>query len=445
MHLPVAFSLEARKAVMSIRRSEFPVVPLFGDAGICKQVIKAPRTKRHFVSKAFGIPFISSSEICSLRPELKGYLSKKLTKKIDEFIIREWDVLISRSGTVGNIGFAGARLAGVALSEDAMRLRTDRKEEAGFIVAFLRSWIGRAQVQGIVYGSVVQHIEPEHLTRIYVPGVHPIQRIEIGSKFVEAVKARDKSNELLDEADKCLHIELGLPYLDDMSDLNKKTSISKVKFSDINLRLDAHFHNPCGREAMKRLKAHSQGLTVIGDPSMSSGIWGVTKFRKRVYVETGGIPFYSSKQFFQYAPIDIKRLAKGAHLKDLQEIQLQKDMILITRSGTIGRVQIVPEYMEGWAGSEHAIRVVATAQTNPGYLYSWLSSDYGHSLITRYSHGSVILEIDRHMISEIPIPIVSDQIQNKIGNLVFEASALRTVAWKKEQEAIQQVEKLVVD
>jgi hypothetical protein len=43
----------------------------------------------------------------------------------------------------------------------------------------------------------------------------------------------------------------------------------------------------------------------------------------------------------QIDPVDVKRLAKGAHTKDLPEIALKKNMVTISRSGTIGRVQII--------------------------------------------------------------------------------------------------------
>ena len=58
------------------------------------------------------------------------------------------------------------------------------------------------------------------------------------------------------------------------------------------------------------------------DRRVTKEIRPITKFRERTYVEKGGIPLLSSKQIFQIDPIDIKRLAKGAHTKDLPEIQL---------------------------------------------------------------------------------------------------------------------------
>ncbi|MFH0814897.1 MAG: restriction endonuclease subunit S, partial [Candidatus Falkowbacteria bacterium] len=151
----------------------------------------------------------------------------------------------------------------------------------------------------------------------------------------------------------------------------------------------------------------------------------------------------SSKQVFQVDPIDVKRLARGAHTKDLPEISLRENMLVITCSGTIGRVHIVPRYMDGWTANQHALRVIPTEEVNPGYLYAWLASDYGYRLLTRYSYGSVILEIDRWMLGAVPVPLPDIAVRNEIGDLVLRANNLRDEAWHLERKAISEIEEIV--
>jgi len=145
----------------------------------------------------------------------------------------------------------------------------------------------------------------------------------------------------------------------------------------------------------------------------------------------------------QIDPVDIKRLAKGAHTKDLPEIALKRDMVTVSCSGTIGRVQIIPAYMEGWTANQHATRLVAANEMTPGYIYAWLSSDYGQRLLKRQSYGSVILEIDREMIGSVLIPLPSREVRNKIGDLVLRANELRNHAWRVEREAIEELENII--
>jgi type I restriction enzyme S subunit len=183
---------------------------------------------------------------------------------------------------------------------------------------------------------------------------------------------------------------------------------------------------------------HERGLPVLplGDVRLTKAIKAVTKFRKRVYVPKGGIPLLSSKQLFQVDPIGVKGLAKGAHEDDLEEICIAENMIAITRSGTIGRVQIIPRYMDGWANSEHTIRAIATDDLQAGYLYAWLTSPYGQALISRYSYGSVIVEIDRFMVGQIPVPILPNAKCKAIAALVLDANRLRDEAWQLERGAL---------
>lgn len=429
-----AYALEARQAVAELHACPHPLKALLGQTGICQEAHNGTRFPRVYVSEANGVPFLSSSDIIGLRPERGNYLSRKYTPKLDLLTIQPWMVLVSRSGTIGNVSLASPRMAGWALSEHAIRISAPDRDTAGYVAAFLRSQWGRAQLTGMTYGSVVQHIEPGHLPRVLIPDPPAIRRIAIGRSFVEAALKRDEANNKLDEADALLCASLKLPPL---LPTEKGPVVSTVRAADWGTRLDASFHNPAARWVEKQLHASGFPVVPLSDSRLTKAINGVTKFRTRVYVAQGGIPLLSSKQLFQIDPIEIKRLAKGAHEGDLEEICLSENMIAITRSGTIGRVQIVPKYMHGWASSEHTIRAIPSNEKYAGYLYAWLSSAYGQALIARYSYGSVIVEIDRFMVGEIPVPMLSDAKCNAISTLVLDANRLRDEAWTLEQDALK--------
>jgi type I restriction enzyme, S subunit len=437
-----AFSTEARNAVTALETSGLKLTQVYGVNGLCQGGYYPHRFKRLYVSPEKGIPFLSSSEIISIRPDTNNFVSRNYTSKLERLLPEKWDILVSRSGTIGNIGLATETFIGKALSEHAIRLQADNPETAGYVAAFLRSHYGRPQLIQGTYGSVVNQIEPEHLQRVLIPDLPPIRRIAIGQLMCKAVELRDEANRLLDEADRLLHDRLNLPYLNTISSTSKQT-ISKVKASQLMGRFEASFHDPVAIAAEQQLHKLGIEITTVGDPRVTQEVRAITKFRKRTYVEKGGIPLLSSKQLFQIDPIDVKRLAKGAHTKDLPEIQLQENMIAVTCSGTIGRVQIIPKYMADWTANQHANRLLASLEMNAGYLYAWLSSDYGYYLMTRHAYGSVILEFDRQMLASVQIPLPEAKIQDEIGNLVLKANQLRDEAWRNEQEAINKIETLI--
>lgn len=438
-----AFNIEAHNAVTSLENSGLQLVPLYGENGLCQGGYYPHRFKRIYVSADRGLPFLSSSEIISLRPTTNRFISCKYTPHLDNFLPQKWDVLLSRSGTIGNIGLASEIFLGKALSEHVIRLQASDPDTAGYISAFLRSRYGRPQVIQGTYGSVVNQIEPEHLARVLIPNLPPIRRIEIGRQMCKAGELRDEANRLLDEAERLLHERLNLPYLDSIASDRDQSSTTIIKASQWMGRLEGSFHASVALAAEKQLRDLPVEATTVGDARVTREIRAITKFRKRVYVEKGGIPLLSSKQIFQVDPVDVKRLAKGAHTKDLPEIQLEENMIAVTRSGTIGRVQIIPAYMAQWTASEDATRILAASDMNSGYLYAWLASDYGHRLITRHSYGSVIVHVDLEMLASVPIPLPKPSIRDEIGNLVLKANALRDEAWHKEQDAIHKLENLI--
>ncbi len=438
-----AFSIEAHNAVTALTNSDLPLIPLYGKEGLCQGGYYPHRFKRVYVSPEKGVPFLSSSEIISLRPKTNNFVSKNYTLKLDRLLPEKWDVLISRSGTIGNIGLATETFIGNALSEHVIRLQANEPETAGYVAAFLRSRYGRPQLIQGTFGSVVDQIEPEHLERVLIPDLPPIRRIEIGRLMCQAGELRDEANHLLDEADRLLHERLNLPYLKDIALRGSASFTTTIKASQLMGRLEASFHNPEAIAAEKQLAQLPVEITKIGDQRITKEVRAITKFRERTYVDKGGIPMLSSKQIFQVDPIDVKRLAKGAHTKDLPEIQLEENMIAVTRSGTIGKVQIIPKYMAAWTASEDATRILASDDINAGYLYAWLASDYGYCLMTRCSYGSVILEVDQEMLASVHIPLPEPAIRNEIGDLVLKANQLRDQAWRSEQEAISKLEKLI--
>ncbi|MBL0065788.1 MAG: hypothetical protein IPP38_12415 [Bacteroidetes bacterium] len=70
-----------------------------------------------------------------------------------------------------------------------------------------------------------------------------------------------------------------------------------------------------------------------------------------------------------------------------------------------------------------------------GYLYAFLSSEYGYECITKYRWGALIDEIDDEDMSKLLIPLPSDKQQKQIGDLIRQAYDFRAEAIRLEDEA----------
>ena len=129
----------------------------------------------------------------------------------------------------------------------------------------------------------------------------------------------------------------------------------------------------------------------------------------------------------------------------MDDLKIHTNSILITRSGTIGKVAIVPAHWNSWIPNEHIIRVRPSSDEIAGYLYAWLSTDYAYHLITRYTYGAVVDEIDDKQVADIAIPLLyNETTQQAINDKVLDANKKRAEAYEREQKALTMLDKQVI-
>ena len=144
-------------------------------------------------------------------------------------------------------------------------------------------------------------------------------------------------------------------------------------------------------------------------------------------------------------PMDVKYIWNK--MKKLEEIQLKKHWVLMTRSGTVGRIGFVSDFLEGWGASEHILRIICNPEVNPGYIVAFLSSPYGEHQIKGKVYGAVVDEIaeqDTSLIEDIDVLLPGKKIQSKIGSLVIEAYNKKDRANQIEEEAIRKLEETLI-
>lgn len=77
-------------------------------------------------------------------------------------------------------------------------------------------------------------------------------------------------------------------------------------------------------------------------------------------------------------------------------------------------------------------------QLRNNYLNVFLSSEYGYQLITHFTYGSVVDEIDDNHVRQIPFPLLKNKaVQDRINALALEANKKRYEAYLLEQQAIE--------
>ena len=399
------------------------------------------RFKRIYCDANNGVPFYLPSQMTDIYPKTDKYISALTKCDISELRLKFGDILLTRSGTVGSVTIVSKTLENTVFSDDVIRI-TPNDGMAGYIYAYLRSRTGNTILQTNRYGSVIQHIEPEHLAEIPIPNPDNGIKMRINNLIMRSFELRDKSNKLVDEATALLIDELKLPPVTELETERFDSRIDinnyNVKLSQLSGRLDGSYHVPIVKSIKEHLLKHAAEVTTVGDERISENIILPGRF-KRVYVEEGqGQVFFSGKDVMELDPSDKKYLSFSQHDKRIKEqLTIHQGMILVTCSGTVGKVAMVPKHWDGWAMTHDIIRLVPQ-ECMEGYLYIWLQSPFAHSLIEAMSYGSVVPHIEISHIREIPVPILKDnEVQIEINRLALEANSMRYEAYQLEQEAMQ--------
>lgn len=166
---------------------------------VASKVFIGNRGKRNYVQD--GVPFLSSSDMMLVNPIRFCKRISRNTPSLLDMIVNNRDILISRSGTVGNTIIVGDNLAGVAVSEHAMRVVVDsEKIPPEYVYAYFLTSHGHDALQVLPYGSVIITLGEEFLADVDLPILKEDLTLDITNKVSSYIEMRDKSIELENKA-----------------------------------------------------------------------------------------------------------------------------------------------------------------------------------------------------------------------------------------------------
>ena len=297
------------------------------------------------------------------------------------------------------------------------------------------------QIQALIYGAVIQEIEPEHLKAVIIPNAPSIIKQKIHTLITESYRLRDESNALIDEATRLLIEELQLPPIEELNPISKSAPVEafSIKLSQMAGRADASYHVPIVDKIIMHLEKYAEELTVVGDKRISKNIVLAGVFKRTYVEEEYGYPFLGGKEITQLNPQTEKYLSKPIHKSRYEkELKVTENTILVTDRGTIGTTTLVPKHWNGYAVSQNVLKLIPASNDIAGYTYIFLNSDYGRELIRRQTYGSVVDMIDNNSLASVEIPLLKNKAnQAKINSLALQANQKRYEAYLLEQRALK--------
>lgn len=440
------FSIEGKHARELLDKCKWTSVALWSDSGFVKQAQYPGRFKRIYVEKG-GIPFLIPSQINEINPRPTKFISEKSEMDINDLRVKKGNILLTRSGTTGNVTLVSRTLDGMVFSDDVIRIELKDNNDVGYVYAFLKSRIGQTLLTTKNYGAVISHIEPDHLKYVAIPSPEKEIKEKINDLIQESFELRDSSNELISKAKNLLVDELELPPFEKLSPTSDSgLNNYEVKLSALDERFDGSYHVPIINTILQLLSKTALEVTTIGDCRISERITLPGHF-KRIYLSEGyGVPLIGGKQIYDLDASSEKYLALSRYSEKVKkELLIQENMVLISAKGTVGKVVLVPKHWDGWAISSNIISILPSSSDIAGYLYIFLSSSYGSELIERNIYGAVVDIIEPYHVAQVNIPILKNhEVQQRINNLALEANQKRYKAYVLEQEALRLVNDLVI-
>lgn len=397
-----------------------------------------------------GKPYLTQSELFLFRPVSRKFvITRKLENPERWFIKKDW-LVMSQSGTVGLVALVSKCLEKYVISPNPIRIVPRKEVPVGYLYTFLSTKYALALVRSNQFGVTVDHILPQHIESLPVPLLPPEKQQVIHDQILKAYRLRDEANELLDKAEKLLYAELELERFDESkvpylptpnSELEeRRLKVFGTKASELADRFDVSFHLPIAKACVEQMHKGKYKLVQLGNVAEP---YVAPRFR-RIYVEREyGIPFLQGSHIPLMKPYDLKYLSRRAH-EDLSPWILNEGWVLVTCSGTIGRVAVVPKALEGWAASQHIERIVPkTNRVHAGYLAAFLMTPYGQHQLTSKVYGGVVDELTEEDTAAVWLPDTPFKVQEKIGKLVLSAFEKKEEANKIENETIDNLEKLL--
>lgn len=411
------YASEGYRSVDALRHSGFELKSLESMARI---KWFGPFARKYVANPANGCPFLTSSTMIESRPKPDKLVSIKHTGHLEALKIYNGTILISCSGTIGNVVLCTKDVDGWACSQDAIRVFATEINDLGLVYCFLQSPLGQFLLKKSQTGSVVRHIYEDDVAVLPVPILPGALRRELTQLIVEASRKRVEGNRLLDEAEGLVRRQLYLPAIEEFLKMraiaaDHSSVVFNVSARDRipgkqgfgRCRLDATAHDP----AAVALRAHllnSPGGTLLSD--LCSGIRN-SNLRKRVYVDDPnfGVPLLGGKQLMQLKPNDLNYLST-ALTKKLKREQVEEGWVVVTCGGTVGRTLLVHRNYDGWVMSQHVMRVIPNEnKVNPGFLYAFLASPYGQLQLDQFSYGSVQKELRDFHFADVALRVPDDK------------------------------------
>lgn len=354
-----------------------------------------------------------------------AFISEKAHAENPRTALRKNDVIISTVGTIGNCAVVDDSILPANSDRHVGIIRIKDDYSPYVLSTFLLSKYGRMQTLRESTGNVQLNLFIYKLRELQIPNFSNDFQQKIESLVKSAHAKLSRSKLLYAQAEDTLLCELGLK---DWQPKNEAVSIKTFSDFASSGRLDAEFYQSKYDELFEKLSKFPQiKIKDIINYPVSSG--STPKAGDSEYYSDGktGIPFLRAVDIIQ-SRIDLNDLMyikSRVHNGLLKRTQLHKGDVLFSIAGTVGRCGIFDYDFE--ANINQAIAILRFDESVVKHLYviQFFNSKIGQLVTEKYARQGLQTNLNLEELSNLPIPILPQETQKQIAELIQTSFALR--------------------
>ncbi len=428
---------EANKVFKTLKRSPYTLT----DINNCSErVFLGNIFSRVFVKdSSHGIPYLAASDTVLSNIDTGAFLSKKQAEALSYLKLEKDWILVTCSGTVGNVTYTNKCFENHIATHDLIRIApSDKTVKRGCLYAYLSSKYGHCLLTQSEFGGVVKHINDDHVKNIPIPQFPVKFQEKVDDLIKESARLREEADNYNNQAINILDSFLKIKFCKQIF----KTDVISVKnvVRSLQIRIDTPAFINDGAVTIKRLISAGKIDKKLGDANVRVFRPGIFK---RNYVENG-YPYIKGSEIFERDPFRRCSFLSKSRTPFVEQMLLKEGQILVTCAGSVGNIKMITKEYENVEaiGSQDIIRIESEDSVySKEFLFAYLQLPFIQDYIQSMKYGSVIERIEPFHIESVPLIKPTNSVLNEINSLIKKFMQCTYNAFQCENKAISLVEK----
>ena len=203
----------------------------------------------------------------------------------------------------------------------------------------------------------------------------------------------------------------------------KWCSVSLYEVVERGKRLEASVFDVEAKQAWDLINNNKYPITFLGGAEGLTTSYTCGRF-KRIWVKKSDYPIYQPSSVVDIKPTPDGYISKKTKV-DIDSLRVHKGQILLTCSGTIGKLSLVSQTLDNAIFSHDLLIIDFKNTVDIGYIYTYLKSKIGNQILITNKYGAVITHIESEHLDTVPIPNAPDSIKSRINDLILRSYDLR--------------------